>query len=110
MFEAKVSRDFSVFLIFTQKIIHPFPAHIFPDLRMPGYIQKASFFEHRLRHNFFSGEGLNYRNKLYGQQLLPCDRVCYLSKKLKEDILVAFDWENVGWKMVYNFLGIDEKT
>ena len=24
-------------------------------------------------------------------------------------ILVAFDRENVGWKMVYNFLGIDEK-
>ena len=26
-----------------------------------------------------------------------------------EDILVAFDRKNVGWKMVYNFLGIDEK-
>ena len=32
------------------------------------------------------------------------------SKKLKDAILVALDRENVGWKMVYNFLGIDEKT
>ena len=24
--------------------------------------------------------------------------------------MVVFDRENVGWKMVYNFLGIDEKT
>ena len=39
-----------------------------------------------------------------------CDRVCTQSKKLKEDILVAFDRESAGWKMVYNFLGIDEKT
>ena len=39
-----------------------------------------------------------------------CDRVCTQSKKFKEDILVAFDRENVGWKMVYNFLGIDGKT
>ena len=38
-----------------------------------------------------------------------CDRVCTQSKKIKEDIQVAFDQENVGWKMVYNFLGIDEK-
>ena len=36
-------------------------------------------------------------------------RVCPQSKKLKEDILVVFDQENVGWKLVYNFLGIDEK-
>ena len=29
------------------------------------------------------------------------------SKKLYENILIG---ENVGWKMVYNFLGKDEKT
>ena len=39
-----------------------------------------------------------------------CDRVCTQSKKLEEDILVAFDQKNVVWKMVYNFLDIDEKT
>ena len=38
------------------------------------------------------------------------NRVCTQSKKLKEDILVAFDLENVGWKMVYNFLDIDDKS
>ena len=38
-----------------------------------------------------------------------CDRVCTQRKKLKEDILVEFDRKNVGWKMVYNFLDIDEK-
>ena len=38
------------------------------------------------------------------------DRVCTQSKKLRDDILVAFDRENMGWKMVYIFLGIDEKT
>ena len=26
------------------------------------------------------------------------------------DILASFDRENVGWKMMYNFLGNDEKT
>ena len=36
--------------------------------------------------------------------------VCTQSKKLKIDILVAFEWENVGWQMVYNLLRIDEKT
>ena len=39
-----------------------------------------------------------------------CDRVCVQSKKLKEDILVAFDQEKCGLEMVYNSLGIDEKT
>ena len=29
---------------------------------------------------------------------------------LKEDILVASDRNKVGWKMVYNFYGIDKKT
>ena len=32
------------------------------------------------------------------------------SKKFFEDILASLDQENVGWKMVYNFLGKDEKT
>ena len=35
---------------------------------------------------------------------------CTQSRKLKEDIMVAFDRENMCWDMVYNFLGIDEKT
>ena len=39
-----------------------------------------------------------------------CDRVSTQSKKLKDAILVAFGRGSVGWKMVYNFLGIDEKT
>ena len=39
-----------------------------------------------------------------------CDRVSTQSKKHKDAILVAFIGGNVGWKMVYNFLGIDEKT
>ena len=29
---------------------------------------------------------------------------------LKDAILVASIGKNLGWKMVYNFLGIDEKT
>ena len=45
-----------------------------------------------------------------GGNYFLCDRVCTQSKKLKEDILVAFDWKKVGVKMVYNFLGIDEET
>ena len=44
-----------MFFIFTQKVIHHFPAHIFPDLMMPGYPRKASYFEHRLCH-IFSGD------------------------------------------------------
>ena len=45
-----------VFFIFTQKVIHHFPAPIFPDLTMPGYPHKASYFEYRLCHKKFSGE------------------------------------------------------
>ena len=55
---------------------------------------------------FGSSELINCKDDIY----FLCDRVCTQSKKLKDDILVAFDRENVGWKMVYNFLGIDEKT
>ena len=36
------------------------------------------------------------------------DRVCTQSKKLKEDILVAFDREKC--RLENNLLGIDEKT
>ena len=39
-----------------------------------------------------------------------CDRICTQSKKLKEDIMVAFDLESVGWKKLNHFLRIDEKT
>ena len=38
------------------EVIRHFPAPIFPDLTMPGYPQKASYFEHRLCHKIFSGE------------------------------------------------------
>ena len=31
-------------------------------------------------------------------------------RSFMRDILVAFDRENVGLKIVYNFWGIDEKT
>ena len=54
---SKKSRYFCVFFfIFTQKVIHHFPATIFPDLTMPGYPHKASYFEYRLCHKFLSGE------------------------------------------------------
>ena len=72
---------------------------------MPGYPHEASYFEYRLCHKIFSGLNLkiNCTDNI-------CDRVSTQSKKLKDAILVAFDCENVEWKMVYNFLGIDEKT
>ena len=100
------------FFIFTQKVIHYFPAHIFPNLLVPGYPRKASYFEHRLCHNFFSGDNrarIIEINCTDGNYFL-CDRVCTQRKKPKQDILVAFDLENVVWKMVYNLLGIDETT
>ena len=43
-------------------------------------------------------------------QLKFCDRVCTQSKKIYEDILASLGRKNVGWKMVYTFLGKDEKT
>ena len=59
---------------------------------MPGYAHKDSYFEYRLCH-IFSGE---HRNKLYGRQLFFCDRICTQSKRIYEDILVAFDREKCG--------------
>ena len=49
-------KSLHVFFIFTQKVIHHFPAPIFSDLMMPGYPHKASYFEYRLCHKVFSGE------------------------------------------------------
>ena len=81
---------------------------------MPGYSNsyKASYFEYRLFHKIFSGEDRAWIIEIncMDDNYFLCDKVCTQSKKLKEDILVAFDRENVGWKMVYNFLGIYEKT
>ena len=54
-----------VFFIFTQKVIYHFPGLIFPDLTMPGYPHKASYFEYRLCHKM----GPEFGNKLYGQHL-----------------------------------------
>ena len=36
-FKQKLVDISACFFIFTQKVIHPFPAPIFPDLMMPGY-------------------------------------------------------------------------
>ena len=76
---------------------------------MPGYPHKSSYFEYRLCHKILSGErsGLNLEISCTDN---ICDRVSTQSKKLKDAIMVAFDRGNVGWKMVYSFLGIDEKT
>ena len=82
-----------MFFIFTQKVIHHFPAHIFLHLTMPGYPHKAFYFKYRLCHKIFSGEDqawiieINCTDYSY----FLCDRVWTQSKKLKEDILVAFD-------------------
>ena len=80
---------------------------------MPKCLHKPSYFEYRFGHkSFYSEDGawiikINCTDECY----FLCDRVYPQSKKLKADILVAFDREkNVCWKMVYNFLGIDEKT
>ena len=76
---------------------------------MPGYSHKAYYFEYRLYHKIFSDEDpawiieINCTDNNY----FLCDRVCTQSKKLKKYILEGLDWENVGWKMVYNFLAID---
>ena len=79
---------------------------------MPEYPHKASYFEYRLCHKIFSGKdrALIIEINCTDDNYFLCDRVCIQSKKLKEDIMVAFDRENVGWKMMYNFLGTDEKT
>ena len=78
---------------------------------MPGYPHNASYFEYRLCHNFFRSKdrACIIEISCTDNNYFLCDRVCTQSKKHKEDVLVAFEWENVGWKMVYNFLGIDEK-
>ena len=51
-----------MFFIFTQKVIDPFPAHIFPDITRPGYPYKASYFEYRLCHNFLAAKAGLYSN------------------------------------------------
>ena len=43
-------------------------------------------------------------------RLVYTSRVCIQNKKLYEDILASEDQFNVGWKMVFNFLGKGEKN
>ena len=74
---------------------------------MPGYPHKASYFEYRLCHKFSSGEEI--RNKLYG----PTNIFFVTEFVLKVRSLRGYPGsvlieQNVGWKMVYNFLGMDE--
>ena len=90
-FQAKVSRYFCAFFsIFTQKVIHHFPAPIFPNRTMPRYPHKASYFEYRLCHKRL---GLNLEISCTDN---ICDRVSSQSKKLKDAILVAFDRGKCG--------------
>ena len=82
------------------------------NLTMPGYPHKASNIQYRLWRKLFSGDDRDWIIEINctDNDYFLSDRVRTQTKKLKEDILVAFDGENVGWKIVYNFLGIDEKT
>ena len=85
-----------------RKLYTIFQANFFPDLTMPAYPHKASYFEYRLCHKIFSGE---YRAWIIeinctDDNYFLCDRVCTLSKKLKEDILVVFDQEKYGLENV----------
>ena len=62
---------------------------------MLGYPHKASYFEYRLCHKHFRCEdqALIIEINCTDDNFFLCDRVCTRSKKLKEDILVAFDRE-----------------
>ena len=84
--------------------MHHFPAHIFSDQMMPGYPHKASYFEYRLCHKIYSGEDRvrNIEINCTDDNCFLSDRVCTQSKKLKEDILVAFDRGKCGLGYSYN--------
>ena len=65
----KVSRDFFVFFhLYLESCILFSSPHI-PDLTMPGYPHKASYFEYRLTIFLAAKIGPVFKNKLYGQQL-----------------------------------------
>ena len=72
---------------------------------MPGYPHKASYFVTK-----FLVAAIEPEINCTDDSNFLCDGVCTQSTKLKEDIVVAFDRGNVGWKMVYNFMGMEEKT
>ena len=87
----------------------PFSSLQFSDLMTPGYPQKASYFEYRLCHNFCSGKDQTWIIEISctDNNYFLCDRVCSQSQRYPGSVLIG---KNVGWKMVYNFLGRDEKT
>ena len=60
----------SVFSIFIQRVIYHFPAHIYPDLMIPGYCQKDPYFQQRLCHKMRRRSRLKYRDYLHGRQLV----------------------------------------
>ena len=64
---------------------------------MPRYPCNTSYFEYRLCHNF-SGEIRAWIKEISctNNNYFLCDRVCTQSKKLKENILVAF-WSGKLW-------------
>ena len=65
---------------------------------MPGYPHKASYFEYRLCHKILGGKDQAWIIEINCTDVnyFLCDRVCTQTKKLKEDILVAFDQEKCG--------------
>ena len=59
----------SVFSIFIQRVIYHFPAHISPDLMIPGYCQKDPYFQQR--QNLMRRKSrLKYRDYLHGRQIV----------------------------------------
>ena len=57
---------------------------------MPGYPHKASYIQYRLSHKLFSGDDRDWITEI------NCTDNDSQIKKLKEDILVAFDQEKCG--------------
>ena len=73
---------------------------------------KASYFEYRLCHKIFDGKDRTWIIEINctDDSYFLCDSVCTQSKKLYEGYPGSVWSGKLGRKMVYNFLGIDEKT
>ena len=83
--------------------------HIFSRIKLYQDIpHKASYFKYGLCQK----ENNCHPYSLFQAQSLPLKNLWESVLKVRifmRDILAWLDWGNVGWKMVYNFLGNNEK-
>ena len=94
--------------LYPESCVHHFPANIFPIKRFQDILFKFLL----LSTNSVTKKIIALRTVYFynSGSIVATKKICTLSGKLYRDILASLNRENCGLKMVYIFLGKDDKT